>query len=730
MTTNAEITPFKDGLEHLVAEMQLVRLKLGDKAKFMAKRFESEMESSFRGYGITPTEAIHQINDTGNPSQADTIPPEILHAHRLRLERSLEEGIYLPLVALQKLFLLNRLESDIIVISLLPEFYPGLGKVFGFLQDNATLSYPTVGLITDLYCKEHRERKFVRQTYHSGSPLMRWELIVPVGDVFQTPLLKREYRVDERIVSYLMGSDRPDGGLEGVGVVNDVVSVSRPDTAVEVIVKGVKQRSGCHLVSLCGDNRDGAVDFIETVSGSLGWKVLKAPLSVLYRKKEWNLRVVNQLLREAILQPASIFLYEDQGVSDEQLPDMTPLLRSFALKGKLIFYQGNKTFFIDCIEPAINYTKLEFNFSNASERAVFWKEAIKKNKLDWSDHVAKQLAMKYPASERQINMAFDRLIPRLNGNGKDTASSLKLLMRVINDYTQQPLDELAQRIETVFDWSDLVLHKSVIRHLKAFKNTIAHQFKVYEEWGLGAKMSRGRGTVALFSGLSGTGKTMAAEVISHDLGINLYRIDLAGLVSKYIGETEKNLKRIFESAKGSNVLLFFDEADALFGKRTQIHDSHDRYANLEVSYLLQRLEEHDGPVVLATNLRKNMDEAFLRRIHFVIEFPKPSESLRQVIWQKYLPPSVPRAEEIDTLFLSKHFEISPGDIKNAAVQAAFAAAANGSGLTMQDLVVALKREYQKLGKLFPGSLVGHISNSLPESPKIRRRRKEVKKLGY
>ncbi len=192
-------------------------------------------------------------------------------------------------------------------------------------------------------------------------------------------------------------------------------------------------------------------------------------------------------------------------------------------------------------------------------------------------------------------------------------------------YTKQPLDELAQRIETVSDWNDLVLHKSVIEHLKAIKNTIAQKFKVYEEFGFGAKMPHDRGMLALFSGPSGTGKTIAAKFLASKLGCDLYRIDLSKVINKYIGETEKNLKRIFESAKGANVLLFFAEADALFGKRTQISDSHDRYANSGASYLLQKLEEHDGLVVLATNRRKNIDEAFLRRFNFIIEFPKPSE---------------------------------------------------------------------------------------------------------
>jgi SpoVK/Ycf46/Vps4 family AAA+-type ATPase len=339
------------------------------------------------------------------------------------------------------------------------------------------------------------------------------------------------------------------------------------------------------------------------------------------------------------------------------------------------------------------------------------------------------LATRYPLSEQQIRKIFSRLNMRLNGNSNRPEHVMRLLAEVIDGYSRRLLDELAQKITSLYDWEDLVLHKSLAEHLKAFRNNIAHQFTVYEKWGFGAKESRGRGAVALFSGRSGTGKTMAAEVIANDLKINLYRIDLASVVSKYIGETEKNLKNIFESARGLNTLLFFDEADSLFGKRTDIHDAHDRYSNLEVNYLLQKLEEHDGPVILATNRRKNIDEAFLRRIHFIVEFPLPSEPLRQLIWQKKIPALVPKSDDLDINFLARHFEISGGDIKNATLQATFMAAEAGAPLNMDHLLAALRREYLKMGKHFPGAQLNQVDQGFVESPEARRRKKEVRRLG-
>jgi DNA polymerase III delta prime subunit len=732
--TIEEIKPFKDGLDHLVAEMGVIRLMLADKVTRLAKRFESEMESTFRGYGITPAEALYHLKNAEGGAEAAnySFDQDLIEALKLKVEKSFNDNIDLPLVRLQKLFKLSSFEINILVTCLLPEFYPGLGRVFGFLQDDATLVYPTMGLISELYCKGHMELKFAWHSFHPGSTLRTWNLIAPIGDEAQIPPLKRAYRADERIITFLMGSNDYDGRLEGkiilAGARETQASVKHK-SALENIAGGVMDGRECQIVMLSGPNEDSANDFVEATAGYLGWKILRAPAASFYIRNEWDIKTIEVLLREAVLQPAVLFFYEEKEMSGEPMPDMTFLGKIFARKGMLIFIQSSKMMIpSEGFESSINYLKLEFDNPPALERVACWEEAIAANNFNWPPHVAEQLAMRYSVSKNLANTLLARLRLRMNGDNKDEQRSLDLFRQIINDYTRQPLGELAQRIEPVFDWNDLVVHKSVAEHLKAFRNTIAHQFTVYERWGLGAKTPRGRGVVALFSGPSGTGKTMAAEVIAHDLGINLYRIDLAGLVSKYIGETEKNIKRIFDCAR-SNVLLFFDEADSLFGRRTEIKDSHDRYANLEVNYLLQRLEDHDGPVILATNIRKNMDEAFLRRIHFVIEFPQPSEPLRQIIFNKYLPGSVPKAGDVDIQFLAKHFEISGGDIKNAAIHAAFMAAEEGELLKMEHLLISLKREYLKLGKLFPGSHVGHIIKDQSERPEDRRRKKEASRLG-
>jgi SpoVK/Ycf46/Vps4 family AAA+-type ATPase len=228
---------------------------------------------------------------------------------------------------------------------------------------------------------------------------------------------------------------------------------------------------------------------------------------------------------------------------------------------------------------------------------------------------------------------------------------------------------------------------------------LKHYQTVYGDWGFGRRISLGLGLNVLFAGPSGTGKTMAAEILAGELGLDLYKIDLSSIVSKYIGETEKNLDRVFREGQISNAILFFDEADALFGKRSEVRDSHDRYANVEVAYMLQRMEEYDGAVILATNLRKNMDDAFARRMHFALEFPMPEEPDRYRIWKNVFPPEAPIAADANLAFMARQFKITGGNIKNIALGAAFLAAENGGHITMGNLVRATKREYQKTGKL-------------------------------
>jgi SpoVK/Ycf46/Vps4 family AAA+-type ATPase len=261
------------------------------------------------------------------------------------------------------------------------------------------------------------------------------------------------------------------------------------------------------------------------------------------------------------------------------------------------------------------------------------------------------------------------------------------------------LAELAQKIEPRYSWEDLVLPKTPMNMLHELVNMVQSRPLVLETWGLGRKLTASTGVSSLFSGPPGTGKTLAAQIIANQLGIDLYRIDLSTVVSRYVGETEKNLERIFSEASESNAILFFDEADAIFGKRSEVKGAQDRFANIEVGYLLQRMESYDGVAILATNLIANLDEAFTRRLQFIINFPFPDEEYRLQIWQVLMPPDLPRVDDLDLELMAKRFKLAGGNIRNIIVSAAFLAATHGESVTMPHLMHGARREIQKMGRL-------------------------------
>jgi ATP-dependent 26S proteasome regulatory subunit len=279
-----------------------------------------------------------------------------------------------------------------------------------------------------------------------------------------------------------------------------------------------------------------------------------------------------------------------------------------------------------------------------------------------------------------------------------------MIWDVCREQSRPRLENLAERIEPIATWDDLVLPSVQTQALREIAVHVRQRARVYEEWGFGARSSRGLGISALFEGASGTGKTMAAEVLANELRLDLYRIDLSQVVSKYIGETEKNLRRVFDAAESGGSILLFDEADALFGKRSEIRDSHDRYANIEVSYLLQRMESYRGLAILTTNMKSALDGAFLRRIRFVVQFPFPDVSYRTEIWRRVFPAETP-TNGLDINKLAR-LNIAGGNIRNIALNAAFLASDDGGLVCMTHLLQAARSEYGKLEKPLSGAEVG------------------------
>jgi len=376
------------------------------------------------------------------------------------------------------------------------------------------------------------------------------------------------------------------------------------------------------------------------------------------------------------------------------------LLRGLEEQPGLAILGGNSPWEPADVFRARPFVRVEFPRPAYHERIALWQAALEGTTPEGGEDELLALASKFRFSGGQIRdaAATARNLALWRGPDGDrvTTADLNTACRL---QSNRKLEALARKITPHYAWGDIVLPADRLRQLREICNQVKYRARVYDEWGFDRKLSLGKGLNVLFTGPSGTGKTMAAEIMAGELGLDLYKIDLSTVVSKYIGETEKNLARVFEEAETSNAILFFDEADALFGKRSEVRDSHDRYANIETSYLLQRMEEYDGMAILATNLHKNMDEAFVRRMHFTVEFPFPDALNRERIWEKIWPAETPRDPGLDLDFMARRFEITGGSIRNIALAAAFLAADDGQVVNMGHLIRGTQREYRKMGKV-------------------------------
>jgi SpoVK/Ycf46/Vps4 family AAA+-type ATPase len=420
--------------------------------------------------------------------------------------------------------------------------------------------------------------------------------------------------------------------------------------------------------------------------------------------------LVSLVDREARLQGAVMYWRNvDVLLAEDRSEQLTLLLSTLAAYRGPAFLAGNTKWEPADPPGAMTFVHLEFPAPGYPERIRLWNAAFDGAVIPGLDLAT--LAGRFRMTGGQIrdavttarNLAFARAPDAPTVTQDDLNSACRL-------QSNRKLAELARQIRPHYTWDDIVLPADRMAQLREISNQVRYRGLVYESWGFQRKVAGGRGLCVLFAGPPGTGKTMAADVLAHDLGLDLYKIDLSTVVSKFIGETEKNLARIFAEAATSNAILFFDEADALFGKRTQVRDAHDRYANLEISYLLQKMEDHQGVVILATNLRKNMDDAFVRRLHVTIEFPVPDVEQRRRIWEQIWPVEAPREVNLDLELLARQIDVSGGSIRNIALAGAFLAAADGGVVTMAHLIRATRREYQKMGKVLTiGELGGYAT---------------------
>jgi hypothetical protein len=572
---------------------------------------------------------------------------------------------------------LDALDTAALGLCAAPELDPRYGRLFAYLHDDVTRRLASPRLVANLLAGEGVSAADVLACFGSTAPLRRRGAIRLIEGDGTTPLGDRGAKVADPLAAFLLGLGAPLDPLSG----GRLRRLALPDE---------------------GPGRDETVAEIRALLGA----PTKLPLVVAgpdadaltayAAGRPLLLCDVRELHKPEVIADASLICaLEGRLLVGDGLDRLEPAERTHLLRAidehpeRLVLLAPSRAGALTLGDRTV--LLVEAPMPDLVEREAAWSE--RSGSADTAD-----VSAKFRLSLSQIAEAAEvaTITARTRGAELPEPSDLDLGAR---HASSSRLGELAARLTPRYRWSDLVLPDRQRETLGSISAYLRHRDRVLTEWGYEKTVARTQGLKVLFAGESGTGKTMAAEVLAGELGLELFRVDLATIVSKYIGETEKNLDRIFDAAIGSNAILFFDEADALFGKRSDVSDAHDRYANIEVAYLLQKMEGYPGAVILATNFRQNIDDAFVRRLDFVIDFPFPEPEDRKLIWRLLLPEEAPLSGDVDLDFLATQFKLSGGAIRNCSLGAAFQAADEGTEITMRHLVRAVAQEFGKQGRL-------------------------------
>jgi hypothetical protein len=573
---------------------------------------------------------------------------------------------------LTKLFGLSAFERDVVLLCAGVEMDSEVAALCGAARGSRQPASATFGLALSVLAEPHWS------ALAPGCPLRRFQLVnVEAGH----GLTSAPLRIDERVLHYLAGTNALDARLETLVRANPYpqwITEAHADIAAEVlwILRGCPGTPP--LIHFCGDDAQGQQDVAALAMHNAGLQLftLRAEDLAAAGSDLDQFHLLWQ--RESLLLNAALLIQsapEAVSASARHLAERLPGIVFLASREPVNLSRAFLRF--DVQKPA------------PSERQHLWQMALGAA-AQMCNGMVSDLAEQFRLSARTI-FATGTLASQADG-----PVQARELWNVCRTFSRPQLEDLAQRLVPSAGWDDLVLPDAQMRILRQLASQVRHRMKVYETWGFAAKGRRGQGVSALFAGESGVGKTLAAEVLARDLDLDLYRVDVASVVSKYIGETSKNMRQVFDAAEEGGVLLLFDEADALFGKRSEVKDSHDRYANIDVSYLLQRMETYQGLSILTTNMRTAVDRAFQRRLRFIVNFPFPDAAQREAIWRRVFPRQTPTGE-LDAKKLAQ-LNVAGGNIRNIALNAAFLAAESGTAVTMAHVLSAARLEAEKIDR--------------------------------
>lgn len=576
-------------------------------------------------------------------------------------------------------FGLDALDLDLLTLALAPDLDARFEPIYGYLNDDVTRRRATIGLALELCGCDPADAGARRHLAYSQPLVGRRLILIEEED---RPMLSRGLRVPDTVTAWLLGDDLLEPELAGLAA----PAVTSPVDDVEEVKRAVS--AGVRLLYARETLESASWSWLASAFAQLGMPAIGIDLRMLPSGAD-PAEMARVAARAADLRGGALLIAHLDEIGGRSALDA----RAWTAMAEHTLLAATGSANWDATWSSRPPLLLSAPDLNAAQRRVVWDEALLGNLDDerWRAVAAFRLTPEQvEAAARSAAQA---------GLAADRATGPADLQRGARAQNAASLERLARRVEPRVGWGDLVVPPDVESDLRGIVARVRQRSRVLGDWGVGGATARSRGVTALFSGESGTGKTLSAEVLSGELGLDLYVIDLSSVVDKYIGETEKNLDRIFTEAERVNGVLLFDEADAIFGKRSEVSDARDRYANVEVAYLLQRMERFIGVAILTTNLRSNVDEAFLRRIDVLVDFPIPDEGARRALWTHNLGAGLPVGDDIDVDFLARMFRLSGGNIHNIVLAAAYLAADAGRSLEMIDLAKATAGEYRKLGRL-------------------------------
>ena len=669
-------------LAHLHGRLTLIERRIRDAVE-RRRAGDPRPDDPFRGLYL-PDDVVDRLLEPRSPlvDGADVVAGTDDDVER-EAAAAEARGEEIRLRKLSASFGLTPLDTELLLIAMAPDLDPRIEKLYGYLHDDVTRRRASIGLALELAGSSPLSSA-ARGRLEGEAPLISGGLMAL--EEVDRPFLTRALRVPDRVTTYLLGSNDADPLLAPFLLSPADHDVGEPEGLARAL------RAGTMLCYLRGGTGTPHRAVAARAVRLAGMEPLSIDLSVL--QAEDAAVIAGVAGREARLRGAALIA----GPLESLLEQDRRAIRFLTELPTPVLLHGTPAW-----DPAWSRTVplvVEVHPLSVSDRRRVWEAA-----LDGSatfDPTAATAAFRLDPD--QISRAARSA--ELAAIFSDSPLDPGLLHQGTRAQNAAVLERLARRITPSVSWDDMVLPADTLTQLRGIGARVRHAETVLTEWGMGEGARRRTGVTTLFAGESGTGKTMAAEALAGDLGLDLYAIDLSTVVDKYIGETEKNLDRVFDEASGVNGVLFFDEADALFGKRSEVRDAHDRYANVEVAYLLQRMESFDGIAILATNLRANIDDAFARRLDVVVDFPMPDEAGRRELWNRCLGPDIPRSDDLDLEFCAKAFELSGGNIRNAVMAAAYLAAEAESPVSMAHLIRGVELEYQKLGRLSVASEFG------------------------